>query len=182
MLPRENFKFKSSEMAINASKTAISNINLWLFHRHIKQQVTTWPPHVRPKFKWINFQNKLWSLTQRTQRLRSFNVTRTFLGRILWRCQSYLSYKLQTTSYKLIGNSYKTKFVCSLFVGVQYCQITKPYLCGKWQIWVTKVKKKKDFIIRKIEGGAAWLLKLPSLRGTWTRSRKRSPDVGATGS
>ena len=72
MLPRENFKFKSSEMAINASKTAISNINLWLFHRHIKQQVTTWPPHVRPKFKWINFQNKLWSLTQRTQRLRSF--------------------------------------------------------------------------------------------------------------
>ena len=50
MLPRENFKFKSSEMAIvNASKTAISNINLWLFHRHIKQQVTTWPPHVRPK-------------------------------------------------------------------------------------------------------------------------------------
>ena len=28
MLPRENFKFKSSEMAINASKTANSNINL----------------------------------------------------------------------------------------------------------------------------------------------------------
>ena len=28
MLPRENFIFKSSEMAINASKTAISNINL----------------------------------------------------------------------------------------------------------------------------------------------------------
>ena len=25
----------------------------------------------------------------------------------------------------------KTKFVCSLFVGVQYCQITKPCLCGK---------------------------------------------------
>ena len=42
-------------------------------------------------------------------------------------------------SYKLIGNSYKTKFVCSLFVGVQYCQITKPCLCGKWQIWETKV-------------------------------------------
>ena len=33
--------------------------------------------------------------------------------------------------YKLIGNSYKTKFVCSLFVGVLYCQITKPCLCGK---------------------------------------------------
>ena len=31
-----------------------------------------------------------------------------------------------------------------LFVGVQYCQITKPCLCVKWQIWwVTKVKKKK---------------------------------------
>ena len=26
-------------------------------------------------------------------------------------------------------------------MGVQYCQITKPScLCGKWQIWVTKVK------------------------------------------
>ena len=25
----------------------------------------------------------------------------------------------------------KTKFVCSLIVGVQYCQITKPCLCGK---------------------------------------------------
>ena len=28
MLPWENFNFKSSEMAINASKTANSNINL----------------------------------------------------------------------------------------------------------------------------------------------------------
>ena len=28
MLPRENVKFKSSEMVINASKTSISNINL----------------------------------------------------------------------------------------------------------------------------------------------------------
>ena len=28
MLPGENFKIKSSEMAINASKTANSNINL----------------------------------------------------------------------------------------------------------------------------------------------------------
>ena len=28
LFPRENFKFKSSEMAINASKTANSNINL----------------------------------------------------------------------------------------------------------------------------------------------------------
>ena len=27
-----------------------------------------------------------------------------------------------------IGNSYKTKFVCSLFVGIQYFQITKPLL------------------------------------------------------
>ena len=34
MLPLENFKFKSSEMAINASKTANSNINLKLLHRH----------------------------------------------------------------------------------------------------------------------------------------------------
>ena len=28
LFPRENFKFKSSEMAINASKTANSDINL----------------------------------------------------------------------------------------------------------------------------------------------------------
>ena len=33
LLPRENVKFKSSEMAINASKTANSNINLQLLHR-----------------------------------------------------------------------------------------------------------------------------------------------------
>ena len=47
-------------------------------------------------------------------------------------------------SYKLIGNSYKTKCV-----GVQYCQkITKPCLCGMWQIWVTKVKT-NYFTIRK---------------------------------
>ena len=30
MLPKENFKFKSSEMAVNASKTANSNINLFI--------------------------------------------------------------------------------------------------------------------------------------------------------
>ena len=47
-------------------------------------------------------------------------------------------------SYKLIGNSYKTKCV-----GVQYCQkITKPCLCGMWQIWVIKVKT-NYFTIRK---------------------------------
>ena len=44
MLSRENVKFKSSEMVLNASKTAISNTNLKLLQRHIKQQVTTWPP------------------------------------------------------------------------------------------------------------------------------------------
>ena len=37
-------------MPVNASKTANSNINLELLHRHLKQQVTT-HPHVRPKFK-----------------------------------------------------------------------------------------------------------------------------------
>ena len=37
----ENFRFKSSEMAINASKTAKSNVNLQLFHWHLKHQVTT---------------------------------------------------------------------------------------------------------------------------------------------
>ena len=41
----ENFRFKSSEMAINASKTAKSNMDLQLFHLHLKHQVTTWPPH-----------------------------------------------------------------------------------------------------------------------------------------
>ena len=59
--------------------------------------------------------NRLWSWTQHTQRL---SVTRIFFSRILWR------------------------FLCSLFVVFQYCQITKPCLCGKWQIWVIKVLKK----------------------------------------
>ena len=49
--------------------------------------------------------------------------------------------RLVIKSCKLIGNGYRTKFVCFLFVGVQYCQITKLYLCGNWQIRVTKVKK-----------------------------------------
>ena len=62
-----------------------------------------------------------------------------------------VAFPIVIKSYKLIGNSYKTKFVCSLFAGVQYCQITKPCLCVKRQIWVTKVRKK--FTIR-ISGGA----------------------------
>ena len=41
----------------------------------------------------------------------------------------------------IIGNSYKTKLVCSLFGGVQNCQITKPFLCCKGLIWITKGKK-----------------------------------------
>ena len=79
-------------------------------------------------------------------------VTRTFrafLSRILWR--SKVGFPIVIKSYKHFGNSYKTKFVCSLFVGVQYCQITKPCLCGKWQIWVAKVKK-MYFTIRKSAG------------------------------
>ena len=36
MLPAENLKFKSSEMAKNASKTVNSNVNFF------KQRVTTW--------------------------------------------------------------------------------------------------------------------------------------------
>ena len=62
------------------------------------------------------------------------------ISQILYRCQSCLSdchLELQTHWQQL-----QEKFVCSLFVGVQYCQITKPCLCGKWQIRVTKVKKK----------------------------------------
>ena len=39
-----------------------------------------------------------------------------------------VAFPIVIKSYKLIGNSYKTKFACSLFVGVQYCQITKPSL------------------------------------------------------
>ena len=57
--------------------------------------------------------------------------------------------------YKIIGNSYKPKFVCSLFVGVLYCQITKPCLCGKWQIWVTKVKTKKIILSTEKVGAPA---------------------------
>ena len=40
-------------------------------------------------------------------------------------------------------------------MGVQYCQITEPCLCGKWQIWVTKVKiEKKNYHPNNISGGA----------------------------
>ena len=42
--------------------------------------------------------------------------------------------RLVIKSCKLLGNSYRTKLVGFLFVGVQYCQITKRYLCGNWQI------------------------------------------------
>ena len=46
MFPPEHFKFKSSELSsyINASKTANSYLSLKLLHRHLKQQVTAWPP------------------------------------------------------------------------------------------------------------------------------------------
>ena len=60
--------------------------------------------------------------------------------------------RLVIKSCKLLGNSYRTKLVGFLFVGVQYCQITKLYLCGNWQIRVTKVKN-IYFAIRK-RGGA----------------------------
>ena len=63
-----------------------------------------------------------------------------------------VAFPIVTKSYKLIGDRYKTKFVCSLFVGVQYCQITKPCLCGKWQIWVTKVKQKLFYHPKKYMG------------------------------
>ena len=66
-------------------------------------------------------------------------------------------------SYKLTGNSYKKKFVCSLFVGVQYFQITKLCLCGKWQIWVTKVKKK----LPSDKVGRAKASQARPLRGPW---------------
>ena len=46
MLPRENLKLKSSEMARNGSKTAKSEVNLIL----IKQRVTNWPSRLA-KFK-----------------------------------------------------------------------------------------------------------------------------------
>ena len=66
-----------------------------------------------------------------------------FLSDVLLAVAS-LDLKISIKSYKLTGNSYKTKFVCSLFVGVQYGQITTAFgLCDKWQIWVTKVKKKR---------------------------------------
>ena len=39
MLPRENLKFKSSEMARIASKTANGNVKFFL----LMQRVTTWP-------------------------------------------------------------------------------------------------------------------------------------------
>ena len=59
------------------------------------------------------------------------------------------SFKVAKLSFRLslrATNSLATatrQSLSVLFVAVQYCQITKPCLCVKWQIWVTKVKKKK---------------------------------------
>ena len=39
--PRENFRFKSSGMAINASKTTNSDMNFLIITSALKQQVTT---------------------------------------------------------------------------------------------------------------------------------------------
>jgi len=71
--------------------------------------------------------------------------------------------RLVIKSYKLLGNSYRTKFVCFLFVGVQYCQITKLYLCGKWQIRVTKVKNIYIYFTIRKRGGARSLWRLDNL-------------------
>ena len=125
-------------MPVNASKTANSNINLELLHRHLKQQVTT-HPHVRPKFK---------------AKPNTRNGCHPDIFESFWFSEgAKVAFPIVIKSYKLIGNSYKTKFVCSLFVGVQYCQITKPCLCGKWQIWVTKVKKNVFYHPNKWGGG-----------------------------
>ena len=77
--------------------------------------------------------------------------------------------------------------VLDLFVGVQYCQITRPCLCGKWQIWVIYIY---ILLSEKVAGGA----KVPQphpLRGpcgvVWTfagldycfLSRKESVQITA---
>ena len=40
-----------------------------------------------------------------------------------------VAFSIFIESCKLIGNIYKTKFVCSLLVGIKYCQIAKSCLC-----------------------------------------------------
>ena len=62
--------------------------------------------------------------------------------------------RLVIKSCKLLGNSYRTKLVGFLFVGVQYCQITKLYLCGNWQIRVTKVKN--IYILPSANANLSW--------------------------
>ena len=56
-------------------------------------------------------------------------------------------------------------------MGVQYCQITKPCLCGKWQIWVAKVKKNVFYHPKKWRGG--WAPQPHPLRGPWKNQSKR---------
>ena len=84
-------------MAINASKTANSNINLQLLRRHLKNKLQP-GPHVRPE-----------NLIEQTLKL---NPTHAKVE-----CQPDVPIVIK--SYKLIGNSDKTKFVCPLIVGVQ---------------------------------------------------------------
>ena len=43
---------------------------------------------------------------------------------------SKLPFRLSLRAENLLATVYTTKFVCSLSVNVQYCQITKPCLCG----------------------------------------------------
>ena len=61
----------------------------------------------------------------------SYNLAPTLEFEVGFSEGTKVAFPIVIKSYKLIGNSYKTKFVCSLFVGIQYCQITKPCSCGK---------------------------------------------------
>ena len=78
-------------------------------------------PHVGPNFKWINFEAK--------PNTRNGWVSPGHF-KVGFSEGAKVAFPIVIRSYKLIDNNYKTKVVCSLFVGVQYCQITKTlYVC-----------------------------------------------------
>ena len=72
-------------------------------------------------FRHFNHMTPTQSMGQMRGQLNLFSVTKR--EKMAFSEGAIVAFPIVIKSYKLLGNSYKTKFVCSLFVGVQYCQI-----------------------------------------------------------
>ena len=130
-------------MPINASKTANSNINLELWHQNLKQQVTT-HPHVRPKFKWIDFEA---------------NATRNGCHPDIFKSDTLkepkLPFRLSLRATSSLATAKRQSLLVLCLWVFSIVRLLNLTLRGKWQIWVTKVKKKNVFYHPKKWGGGA---------------------------